>query len=184
MPLIARHTRLRQVQSPRTIAGGGLVECMIAMAVLAVFFIGAFGVNSQVLGLVRASREAAAAEQCTRDRIDKMRNASWTSMVSADYICNTVLASTGNTFPDLAGLVVTITVSAYPPPSGTTGASTIIVTRSADGSASVNAGGDGNMVNEKTVVVQVTASWPTSKRTRTKEAYTLVSTGGISGRNK
>lgn len=160
------------------------MECMISIAVLAVFFVGAFGVNSQVLGLVRASKESAAAEQCTRDRLDKMRNASWASMVSADYICNTVLSSTGNTFPDLGGLVITITVSAYPPPGGTTGASTIIVTRTADGSASVNAAGDGQMVNEKTVVVQVTVSWPASKRTRTKEAYTLVSTGGISGRNK
>ena len=157
---------------------------MIAMTVLAIFFVGAFGANSQILGLVRASKESTAAQQCTRDRIDKMRNASWASMVSSTYIRDTVLSTTGNTFPNLSGLAITITVSAYPPPSGTAGGTPITVTRAANGSVTVTAAGNGLLVNEKTVMIKVTASWPAANRTRTREAYTLVSTGGISGRNK
>ncbi len=161
-----------------------LIECIVATAVIALFLSGAFALNSHGMLLLRSSKESTAAEQASRDRLEKMRNAPWERMVDPTYISDTVLASTGNTFPDLGGLTITINVTAYPPPGGTTGATPITVVRNASGTVSVVSAGSNQMVNEKTVSVKVTIGWTTTQRTRLREAYTLVSKGGISGRNK
>jgi hypothetical protein len=168
----------------RVTSGTTLLEAMIATAMVALFISGAFAINSQALKFLRNAKDASAAEICTRDGLEKMRNAPWERMVDPLYLRDTVLSPTGNTFPNLKDLTVTINVSAYVTPNGSYGATPITVTRNAVGETSILAAGDEGMINEKIVKATVTASWSSANRKRTKEAYSLVSRGGISGRNK
>ncbi|MES2569240.1 MAG: hypothetical protein V4710_04195 [Verrucomicrobiota bacterium] len=168
----------------RALCASSLIECTIATGVVALFLSEVFALNNYGLMLVRSAKNSTAAEQCARDRLEKMRNASWERMTDPLYIRDTVLSSVGNSYPKLGGIVIKVNVMPYPLPSGTTGALPITVTRDANGTALITAAGTNNIVNERTVLVKVTITWPVSGRTRTREAYTLVSKGGISGRNK
>ncbi|MDB6152430.1 MAG: hypothetical protein JWL90_883 [Chthoniobacteraceae bacterium] len=168
----------------QSIAGATLVEAMITTAIVALFMSGAFAVNGHLLTLLRSTKDTSAAELCIRDRLERVRNAPWERMVDPNYLQNTVLSSQGDAFPRLSELIVSIDVSAFPPSKSSPGAASIIVRRDANGIASIFAPGDGNMEKERTVKVTVTASWQAANRIRTKEAYSLVSRSGISGRNK
>ena len=161
-----------------------LVEVMVAVAVVALFMSGMFALNSQSFQLLRSTQGVIAAEECTRDRLDKMRNAAFDSMVDPTYISGTVLTTTGNTFPLLDGLQIVLQVTSFPPPAAaSTDAKTVIVTRNATGTVSVTKAGDGTLKDQTTVMVTATATWTGRGQTRTHEAYIIATSGGISGRN-
>lgn len=173
-------TRLRASRD----AAFTLIEIMVASVIIAIFMSGMFALNSQAFQLLRSSQGVVAAEQCTRDRLDKMRNAAFDSMVDPTYIRDTVLATTGNTFPPLSGMIVTIDVTINPRPSVVSSdVKSVSVTRNASGTASIVQNGDGTVKNEKTVMVTTTVTWAVRGVTRTHQGYTLITPGGISGRN-
>ena len=162
-----------------------LVEIMVAVAIVAIFMSGMFALNSQAFQLLRSSQGVVAAEECTRDRLDKMRNAAFNSMVDATYIRDTVLSTTGNTFPNLAGMTVTVDVTVNPRPAVvTTDPKSVSVTRNASGTASIVQAGDNTIKNEKTVMVTTTVTWSVRGVPRLHQGYTLITPGGISGRNQ
>lgn len=161
-----------------------LIEVMVAMAIVAVFLSGMFALNTQTFQLLRSTQGVIAAEECTRDRLDKMRNAAFNSMVDPTYISGTVLATAGNTFPLLDGLQITLQVTSFPPPATpATDVKTVIVTRNSSGTVAVTKAGDGTLQNQPTVMVMATTTWTARGQTRTHEAYILATAGGISGRN-
>lgn len=165
--------------------GTSMIEAVIAIAVTAIFLAGAFALNSRALMLVRSADNTSEVDGCLRDRLEKMRNAPWDRMVDPTYIRDTVMSSTGNTFSNLP-MTVTVTVSAYRPSvaNASPTPASIVVTRDTSGTASITANGGDQMVNEDTVKVNIAGNWTAFKTNRTHEAYTIVASNGISGRNK
>ena len=165
-------------------SGIALLETSFAVAIVALFLTALFTANSRALSLLRSTKDSVEAHQAVRDRLEKLRSATWDSITSTDYIANTVLASNGNVFPPLKGSTITVSVTAFPP-GKLLPASPILVQRGTSGTVSIPAPGDGNMRLEDAVRVEVTTTWPSrGGGTRTRQAFTVVSKNGIAGRKR
>ena len=164
--------------------GFALLESSVAMGVVAVFLAGVFTANSRGLTLVNSTKDSGEAQQTVRDRIEKIRSATWDNLTSAQYIQGTVLSSNGNVFPRLRGATITVSVTAFPP-NKSPAASPILVEKGPSGTVTILRSGDGTMPLEDAVRLEVTAKWPSpGGATRTRQAFTIIGKNGIAGRKR
>ncbi|HEV3408731.1 MAG TPA: hypothetical protein VG095_00425 [Chthoniobacterales bacterium] len=163
------------------IAGTSLPELMISVLLLGAFFASIFEVNAVCLRYISASKENVAAIQGVQDRLETLRNLTYTNLVDKDFLKNTMLASAANSSEFGKKMTETITVTAYDTdsnPGGPTGSG--IVVRKAPGAAAQFVGTpDPNVASAQTVLVEVQYDWQMTfgQRARTERTASIVSNG-------
>jgi Tfp pilus assembly protein PilV len=178
MAQFTTHSRKRQA----SVRGTTLVEAAIAIAIIAVGLAGAVTMNSVTLKVGRASSDVAQAQQCIRSILEMVRNNTWQGVTNSNYLQNTVLASGNVARPLLQQATILLEVSPYPL-TGANSAETISATINPNGSVTSLVGSSSaNLPNESAAKVRVNITW-VGNRSRTQEAITIISRGGILGVN-
>ena len=151
-------------------SGFSLLECVFALAVVACFFSGLYGLNSQCLLTLNAGREALAAQQCLRDRVEQLRSCTWAQITDANYLKNNILCSSADSTVNLASPSETVTVNAYP----TTISPPIKITRVNGVATTVTS--NAAMASQELVSVQVSLSWTGARgrRARTQSTTSVI----------
>ncbi len=149
-----------------------LIENLVAIAIVVLFFGALYAINSQNLFLLNAGRGAAIAGKCLQDRAEQLRNCKWSQLTDANYLQNNVLNTSPLGVANLGLVTETVTIKAYPLASPSP--ATISVVR-ANGSANITSTNN-SMVNQDMVRVDSSLTWTTGVggRTRTQSASTLI----------
>ena len=175
-------------------AGATLVEILVAVTLVAGFFLTIFEVNAICLRYIDASKECVAAVQGVQDRIEGLRNIDFSNLISPAYMMNPQptpapsgprpmsLVYPSNSSNLAAKVTEEVTVSGYPSGTPLPGGTPIIVYTRAPGaavypSASPNASVDFSGMTM--VKVKVKYSWNATlgRRAQSEETETLVSAG-------
>lgn len=117
--------------------GFSLIETSFAVALVGIFFVGLFSLNSQCLYLVNSSRELLMASGVLQTRMEQLRNVHWSQISDStgSYIAGSnVLGTAANGESNLGTVSEVITVDSYPTATGTP----IKVTRASNGTVTVN----------------------------------------------
>ena len=159
-----------ETSAPNKPYGMTLVEVMFGMALLAVFFACVFQVNATCLKYIGASKESIGAMQSVHDRMEALRNLTYSDLVDATAV-KTLMAAAPNSSDFTKKATEVVRLSAYPTATGVTQ-----LTRSANGSVTINstAANLGNLIQ-----IVVTDSWVGNfgSATRTETSTTVVSDG-------
>jgi hypothetical protein len=161
--------------------GATILEIVVSIAVVVLFFSGVFLMDSRVLGLLRGSLESTASSRTLHDRAELLRGSTWTQVTDAAFHSGTLFATGPACAGALGNLTETVSVTAYLAAPGTV--TPIQVTRNAAGTITTNSAGDPDLVDEPSVRVDLTTSW-TAKggRPRMRQLSLFFGEGGISGR--
>src|SRR6187397_1388539 len=89
--------------------GFTLIETTLAVTMLALFIAMLMVMNSNVMGLLRNSKDNVAASQALQERIEQMRIANWLQITDADYLATTLLAAQNDSAAKLQNPVEKIT---------------------------------------------------------------------------
>jgi len=84
------------------------------MAILASGFLALYVLNSQSLLLLNSGRGATMAEQSLQDRIEQLRDCSWTQLTDGNYLRNNILNAATNASRNMGQVSETITINSYP----------------------------------------------------------------------
>jgi hypothetical protein len=144
---------------------------MIAVILLAVFFMSIFELNAICLRYIDASKESVAAQQLVQDRSEVLRNLAFLDLTKASYL-QSLLGSPANA-SDLGNKITeVIKVSQYPTANGVTQ-----LTRSANGTVTTNS--IATDLGSTLVQVDVSATWTMTLggRARSTQATSIVSNG-------
>lgn len=115
--------------------GFSLVEAVFACALVAVFFIGIFGLNSQCLLFANSSKELMAAGQSLQARMEQLRASNWATVTTATSL-QTLFTTPISGATNLGAVTEVVTIYKYPPPANPT-PTPIQLTRVSNGSANV-----------------------------------------------
>jgi hypothetical protein len=152
--------------------GFSLVEAVFACALVAVFFIGIFGLNSQCLLFANSSKELMSAGQSLQARMEQLRGitttaspcpcAPWGKITSATSL-QTLFTPAISGATNLGAVTEVATIYKYPPPANPT-PTPIQLTRVSNGSANVtptiNPGhDDAALTNGDMVQINLKWSW-------------------------
>lgn len=162
--------------------GTSLVELMISALLVATFFASIFEVNAVCLRLVNGSKENVAAIQGVQDRLETLRNLSYTDLTNAAYLRDTILPAPSNVSEFGKKVVEEVTVVSYDTdnPAGGTVGSGIKLTRAAGASVTPTlVTSDAAVPTSKAVLVTVKYTWnmALSGRSRTEETSSIISAG-------
>jgi Tfp pilus assembly protein PilV len=162
-------------------SGATLPELMISVLLLGAFFASIYEVNAVCLRYIGASKENVAAIQGVQDRLETLRNLTYTNLVDKNFLKNNVLASTANSSDFMKNVTETITVKAYDTdnnPGGPTG-SGIVVQKVPGGAADFVGTPDPNVASAATVLVEVQYDWRMTfgQRARTERTASIVTNG-------
>jgi Tfp pilus assembly protein PilE len=97
----------------RSPAAFTLIENVFAVAIVGLFFIALYALNSQCVYMLNSGRGAAIAEQSSQDRLEQLRNCTWAQLTDANYLRDNVL-NASTTARSLGAVTETVTVNAYP----------------------------------------------------------------------
>jgi len=167
------------IDSVRSTSGGTLVEAMIA-ASLAAMVLGALATSSSIcMGLVRAQRETVASNLLLQERLEQMRAGGWRQVTNPAALRDEVLGSLSSQERLLSNVRQQITVSPYPPSSGSTPlkvekkGSTVSVLSQPLSNQSLS--------TRLAVRVDLRVEWISrqNQRTRSRETSTIISLGGL-----
>jgi Tfp pilus assembly protein PilV len=159
----------------RNLAGTTLVETMVAVLLVAGSFGSVFELNSVCLHYVSASRNDVAVVQGIQDRIESLRNLTFSNLTTATTV-QTLMASPPNTQEFLKrGPAEVVTLSAYPTPD----ASNTKITRAAGANLATINTTDASLSNATMVKVNVTFTWtePFGGRARSEQSETIIANG-------
>jgi hypothetical protein len=161
--------------------GGTLPELMISVLLLGAFFASIYEVNAVCLRYIGASKENVAAIQGVQDRLETLRNLTYTNLVDKDFLKNSVLATTANSSEFMKNVTETVTVRAYDTdsnPGGPTGTG-IVVQKTPGNLAQFVGTPDPNVPAAATVLVEVQYDWRMTfgQRARTERTASIVTNG-------
>ena len=166
---------MKRIESKSGLAGTTLVETLVALTLLVVFFVGIFQLNSKCLGFIDSSKEAIGALQGVQDRTEQMRNLSFSSLTSASAV-QTLMTTPSNSSDFARNVTEVVTLSAYPTPD----ASNTRLTRGAGASVTptINTT-DASLANSALVKLNVTYTWNTAmgNRAQSEQTETIISSG-------
>ena len=172
--------------SRRSQAGFTVLEAGVAGAIVTLFLASLFALNSNMMHLLRAAAEAANASQSLQQRVEEVRLANWTQITDPTWVQGSLLHTITDASVNLPGLTETLTVSPYTSPSSTPAASPppgFTVMRNPDGTVTANPAAyayTAALARQEMLEVDLTVTWPSLYRTRTRSLTTLVSIWGIS----
>jgi hypothetical protein len=152
-----------------------LVETLVAVSIMAGAFVSVFEVNGLCLRYVKSSKNNIAALQGVHDRIEQLRNLSFSSLTSASAV-QSLMATPANGSEFLArSPTEVVTLSAYP----TADASNTQITLSAGASSATINTTDSNLSSATLVKVNVTYTWTEALggRSRSEQSETIISAG-------
>lgn len=139
--------------------GFSLVEATFACALVAVFFIGIFGLNSQCLLFANSSKELMSAGQSLQARMEQLRASTWATVTTATSV-QTLLTPAVSGATNLGAVTEKVWIYRYPPPANPTPAP-IYLTRVSNGSANVTPTIDPSSpaTQANTDMVQINLQW-------------------------
>jgi hypothetical protein len=155
--------------------GTTLVEALVGVSIVAGFFVSIFEVNGICLRYIKSSKNNASVFQGVQDRLEQLRNASFTNLTSASYVQG-LMATPANGSEFLArSPTEVVTLSAYPTPDAT---NTQITLSAGASSATINST-DTNLSNATLVKVNVTYTWTETLngRPRSEQSETIIAAG-------
>jgi hypothetical protein len=118
----------------QTCAAFTVMEAAFAAALVALFFVSLFALNTRCLYLVKSSRELTMAGQAAQSRLEQIRGCTWDQITDSSFIKTGILNSASLGAPTLGALSEVVTVNAYP-----TAVNPVIqVTRASNGTVTVN----------------------------------------------
>lgn len=167
-------------------AGFTILEAGVAGAIVTLFLASLFALNSDMMHLLRAAAEAANASQDLQQRVEQVRLSNWTQLTDPTWVEGNLLNLKTDASVNLPGLTETLTVTPYTSPSSTPAASPpppFTVTRNSDSTLVVNPAGyaySSVLAQQEMVRIDLSVTWPSLYRTRTRSLTTLVSQWGIS----
>jgi Tfp pilus assembly protein PilV len=156
-------------------SGVTLVETLVAVSLVVSFFVSIFEVNGICLRYIKSSKNNVAALQGVHDRIEQLRNLSFSSLTSASAV-QSLMASAANSSEFLArSPTEVVTLSAYPTPD----ASNTQITLSPGGSSATINTTDSSLSSATLVKVNVTYTWTEALggRSRSEQSETIISAG-------
>lgn len=170
------HLRRRHAESAVT-----LPELLISALLLGTFFASIFEVNAVCLRFIGASKENIGAIQGVQDRLETLRNLTYTNLVDQNFLKNTIMAAPANSSDFVKNVTETITITAYDTdsnPGGATG-SGIIIKKTPNAPADFVGTPDPNVANAATVLVDVQYDWNMTfgGRGRTERTSSIVTNG-------
>ncbi len=98
----------------RSTSGVTLVENLIAMAVVVTLLGALFAIGAHCLKVTNSGREAALASQALSDRMDALRNCTWSQVTSSSYVQTSVMNTTTSAAANLNLPTETVTINTYP----------------------------------------------------------------------
>jgi hypothetical protein len=152
-------------------SGTTLVEALVAVLLVAIFFASIFELNAVCLRCIDASKESLAAVQSVQDRSEVLRNLAFSDLTSTSFVRNLMnTAANPARFSQKATEIVTI--SKYPTPSGVTQ-----FTRAPDGTVTTNS--TATDLGTGLVKVDVQDSWTMTVggRSRIEQTSSIISNG-------
>jgi Tfp pilus assembly protein PilV len=155
--------------------GTTLVEVLVGVSLLAGFFVSIFELNGICLRYIKSSKNNASVLQGVQDRLEQLRNASFTNLTSASYVQG-LMATPANGSEFLArSPTEVVTLSAYP----TADATNTQITLSAGASSATINSTDTNLSNATLVKVNVAYTWTEtlSGRSRSEQSETIIAAG-------
>lgn len=99
--------------------GMTLVEVLIAVLLLGIFFASIFELNAVCLRYIDSSKESVAALQSVHDRCEVLRNLAFSDLTKTSYV-QSLLATSANASDFCKKATEVVKISAYPVPNGVT----------------------------------------------------------------
>lgn len=143
-----------------------LVETAFAVALVAIFFVGLFLIDSQCLYYVNCSRELLSASSMLQARMEQIRNCHWSQITDANgtYLSSSSVLGTAVTGGSSLGAITeVITVDSYPTATGTP----IKVTRASNGTVTVNQT-NSSVTTGDLASITIQTSWTTAPGARSR----------------
>lgn len=155
----------------RQIRGSTLPEALVAVVLLATFFVSVFELNAVCLRCIDATKESVAALQSVQDRAEMLRNLAFTDLTQTASV-QTVMAGPPNAAPFGQKATETVRISAYPTPNGVTQ-----FTRSPAGVVTTDS--VATDLGKELVKVEVKVAWNMTLggRPRTEQTTNILSNG-------
>jgi hypothetical protein len=155
---------------------------MISALLLATFFGSIFEVNAVCLRLVSGSKENVAAIQGVQDRLETLRNLSYSDLTNENFLLSKVMVSPSNVSSLAEKVVEEVSVTSYDTDSVTAGpvGSGIKIRRAAGATATPTlVNGDATVADSKAALVTVKYTWRMALggRQRVEETSSIVSAG-------
>ncbi len=165
-----------------SVAGTTLVECLVAGALVVGFLTSIFELNGVCLRYIKSSKNNVAALQGVQDRLEQLRNLSFSSLASASSV-QTLMATPANGSEFLArSPTEVVTLTGYQTMAnyfaGTADATKTQITLSPGaGSATINST-DANLSTAVLVKANVAYTWnDVGGRSRSESSETIISAG-------
>ncbi len=168
--------------SKRYSAGAIMIETLVAVSIVAVFFATIFELNAVCLRYIEASKESVAALQGVQDRLEALRNLTFGDLTSTDVAGNpncvpNLMQNPANASELTRKVTEVVTLSAYPTPDATN----TVITRGPGAFVvpTINAT-DSLLATTATLLkVNVTYTWNMAigGRLRSQQAETIISAG-------
>jgi len=98
--------------------GFTLAETLVGLAVVALFGAAAFATSSRLLLTLKGEKESTAATTALQERKESLRGTAFDSIASANYIQTNIFTNPTGSEGPLGSLSETVTVDAYPTPTG------------------------------------------------------------------
>jgi Tfp pilus assembly protein PilV len=152
-----------------------LVEVLVAIALLVGSFVTIFELNARCLRFIDASKEAVGALQGVQDRVEQLRNLSFTDLTNATTV-NTLMTTPSNGSAFAQNVTEVVTLSAYPTPNG----ANTQITRGPGASVTPTVNStDTNLANAALVKLNVTYTWSTTLggQAQSEQTETIISAG-------
>ena len=164
-----------------------VMEAAIAGAIVTVLLSGLFVLQSNMMRMLSASTQTTNASAHLQTRVEQVRLANWSQLTDPNWVQGSLLNNTTDADVNLSGLSETCTVTPYqspcsgppavaPPPPFT-------VTRQAGGTITVSPAGYSYstlLANQEMLRIDLSVTWPSLGRIRTRAQSTLISPWGIS----
>ena len=157
--------------SPQSRSGYTFAEVLVAILLLAVFFMSIFQLNAICLRYINATKETVGAQQIVHDRGEALRNLAFSDLTTTSYL-QTLLTAPANNSDITRKLTEVIKISNFPTWNGGTQ-----FTRNSNGSVSVDT--VATDLGSALVHVSVTATWNMTLggRARDVQINTVVANG-------
>ena len=155
--------------------GSTLIEVVIAAGLVAIFLGSLFTMNTSSMGMIKMTRQAAAASQVLQQRIESLRIANWHQVTNADWIKTNLLNTAPSGIEGLKNLNETLTLIPY-------GSTTVGNTQLTRNSNSVNIVTRNNgLLAESAVKIIWELSYvgAPNDRTTSRQTVAILAKGGV-----